>query len=246
MDKIHNAFDNIKADDRLKESTKQYLLLKRSHKKMLPPDPLFRKVLAFCIIIAFIAGTGVYSWFYKPVSYISIDINPSIELALNRFDRVISVTAYNPEGEKIIEGLSLKGSLYTSAINTITENKNMEIYFTDNTDKTGIIFTIATDQNHENNITTGVNGCCGHTGHNSQSVNASIDIVEQAHENKVSTGRYYAYLQLLQYDSTITIDKIKDMDIDIIYNMICGHKEAADDNDSHHTSHKDHHHEEIH
>lgn len=243
MDKIHNAFDSIKADDRLKESTKQYLLIKRSHRKMLPQAPLSRKVLAFCIVIAFIAGTGTYSWFYKPVSYISIDINPSIELALNRFDRVISATAYNPEGEKIIKGLSLKGSLYTSAIDIITQNKNMGIYLTD---KTGIIFTIAAGHNHENNITIGVNGCCEHAGHNSQSVNASIDIVKQAHENGVSLGRYYAYLQLLQYNNTITIDDIKDMDMDIIYNMICGHGVAADDNDSHHTSHKDHHHEEIH
>ncbi len=243
MDKIHNAFDNIKADDRLKESTKQYLLEKHSHKKMFPQDPLFRKVPVFCIIIAFIILTGGYSWFYKPVSYISIDINPSIELALNRFDRVISVTAYNPEGEKIIKELSLKGSLYTSAINIITENKNMQAYFTD---KTGIIFTIATGHSHENNITTGVNSCCGHAGHNSQSVNASMDIVEEAHENGVSLGRYYAYLQLLQYNNTITIDEIKDMDMDIIYNMICGHGQASDGKDSHHTSHEGHHHEEIH
>ena len=50
-----------------------------------------------------------YSWVQRPVSYVSIDVNPSIELALNRFDRVVYAAAYNLEGEEILNGLSLKG-----------------------------------------------------------------------------------------------------------------------------------------
>lgn len=90
-DKIHNAFDNIKADNQLKESTKQVLLVKRRKKTVQAKHVLFKKKFAIaCLLLMFITGIKGYSWIQSPVSYISIDVNPSIELALNCFDRVVS------------------------------------------------------------------------------------------------------------------------------------------------------------
>lgn len=130
-DKIHKAFDNIKADNRLKESTKQFLLANRKNKTSLAlakRPALQNKFAIACLAIVLAAGIRGYLWIQSPVSYISIDVNPSIELALNRFDRVVSVTAYNPEGEEILQDLSLKGKIYTAAIDEIVENQAMDIY----------------------------------------------------------------------------------------------------------------------
>ena len=219
-DKIHKAFDNIKADNRLKESTKQFLLANRKNKTSLAlakRPALQNKFAIACLAIVLAAGIRGYLWIQSPVSYISIDVNPSIELALNRFDRVVSVTAYNPEGEEILQDLSLKGKIYTAAIDEIVENQAMDIYITEDSE---FIFTIAANNSHENNISTGVQRCCGHSGHSSHSISADPGIVPQAHDNGLSFGKYYAYLQLVQYDDTITVDDCRDMSMSEIYRLI--------------------------
>ena len=49
---------------------------------------------------AFILLCGTSAWAYMtPYSYVSLDVNPSIEYSLNRFDRVLDVTAVNDDGE---------------------------------------------------------------------------------------------------------------------------------------------------
>lgn len=250
-DKIHKAFDSIKADHQLKESTKEFLSANRKNKTSLALNrhmALRNKFAIACLAIVLAAGIRGYLWLQSPVSYISIDVNPSIELALNRFDRVVSVTAYNPEGEEILKYLSLKGKIYTDAIDEIVENQVMDTYITE---ESGLIFTIAANNSHESNISTGVQRCCGHSGHNSHSVSADLSIIKQAHDNGLSFGKYYAYLQLVQYDDTITVDDCRDMSMSEIYDLItiygydAGYTDPYIDNTGNsgcHQSHGGHHH----
>ena len=69
----------------------------------------FKKVLAFassaaCILVMF--GISAYAY-YTPYTYVSLDVNPSIEYSVNRFDRVLSVTGVNDDGTEIINNLEL-------------------------------------------------------------------------------------------------------------------------------------------
>lgn len=234
--KIHNAFDNIKANSQLKQSTKQFISEKHNNK--IPParlPGLQKKFAIICIVLLIAAGINGYLWVKTPVSYISIDVNPSIELALNRFDRVLSVTAYNTEGEEVIKNLELKGKIYTSAIDTIVESKAMNIYLTE---QSGLIFTIAANSSHGNSINTGVKNSCGHSGHSCHSVTTDTSIVQDAHGNGLSIGKYYAYLLLVQYDSTITIDDCHHMSMSEIQGLIAeGHQHNGQHNNEHHQEH---------
>ena len=114
--KIQQAFDSIQADTQLKESTRQFLYATRRKKSRKKTGLIL--ALA-CMVLSFTAGMWGYSWFQTPVSYVSIDVNPSMELALNSLDRVISAYPYNTEGAEILDSLSLKGKKYTDAIKTI-------------------------------------------------------------------------------------------------------------------------------
>ena len=40
-----------------------------------------------------------------PVSYVTISVKPSITYGVNVFDRVVSATAENDDGQKVLEGL---------------------------------------------------------------------------------------------------------------------------------------------
>ena len=102
-DKIQQAFDNIHADTRLKNATKWSLALKRRRKAR--RKTILILIPSFLALFLVIALWG-YTWIRTPVAYVSIDVNPSMELALNSLDRVVSVYAYNTEGAEILDGLS--------------------------------------------------------------------------------------------------------------------------------------------
>lgn len=46
-------------------------------------------------------GYGVYTY-ASPYTYVDVDINPSIEITANRYDRILRVKAFNSDGEKLL------------------------------------------------------------------------------------------------------------------------------------------------
>ncbi|WP_346934704.1 hypothetical protein [Clostridium sp.] len=84
-----------------------------------------------------IAG-GITLWAYKtPYSYVSLDVNPSIEYSLNRFDKVISVTAVNDDGQEILNELELDKLENQNIEDAVAETVNQiskDGYFDNNID----------------------------------------------------------------------------------------------------------------
>lgn len=219
--KIRQAFDNIQADTQLKETTKQALAAKRGKKARKRTGLIL--ALA-CMALSFIAGMQAYSWIQTPVSYVSIDVNPSMELALNSLDRVIAASPYNDEGAEILNGLRLKGKKYTDAIKTIMGSNAMGMYLTDDPD---LVFTVASDKDREITLETGAADASRETGHNCHSVSTDIETAAQAHDNGLSLGKYNAYLQLAQYDDTVTVDQCRDMSMSEIHALIRDHQQEG-------------------
>ena len=56
------------------------------------------------VVIAACGGMGSYTW-SNPISYVSLDINPSIAYSLNEFNRVIAVNGMNDEGVAIVDAI---------------------------------------------------------------------------------------------------------------------------------------------
>jgi len=69
------------------------------------PARIFQTLL---ILVVLLFGMGTfYSIIIKEETVVSIDINPSIEFALNRYDRVVRVKAYNEKGEEFVSRLNV-------------------------------------------------------------------------------------------------------------------------------------------
>ena len=96
-EKLKASLDQIHAEESLKTSTKKYLFEKVYFKEKKRPSPLRKfAAAAVCSLAVFIGGG---SWlFFTPTAFISVDVNPSLELGINRFDRIVSVTGYNEDG----------------------------------------------------------------------------------------------------------------------------------------------------
>lgn len=212
--KIQQAFDNIQADTQLKESTRQFLYANRRKKARKKTGLIL--VLA-CMILSFTAGMWGYSWFQTPVSYVSIDVNPSMELALNSLDRVVSAYSYNTEGAEILNGLSLNGKKYTDAIKTIMGSSAMNTYLTADPE---LVFTVASDKDREVILEAGAADTSRQMGHDCHSVCTDIETAALAHDSGLSLGKYNAYLLLNQYDDTITVDQCRDMTMSEIHELI--------------------------
>ena len=222
--KIHDAFENVKADPALKQSTIQFLEGKRKKKQpMFSYVPIGKTVAAVCAMVLILIGIGGYSWLLTPVSYVSIDINPSMELALNRLDRVVSVTSYNPQGDELIKNLHLKGKKYIQAIYMITENDRLKQYLQLEEE---LVLTVAADSS-KTALKAGVEQCCSHIGHGTRSVSVDVEVAQKAHDNGLSVGKYSAYLQLSQYDDSVTIDQCKKMSMAQIHSQIIKHQHGT-------------------
>lgn len=67
------------------------------------------------------------AWAYlTPYSYVSLDVNPSFEFSVNRFDRVLEVKAANDVGEKVISEMSV-AELKNKEINEAVKNVLVEL-----------------------------------------------------------------------------------------------------------------------
>ncbi len=78
---------------------------------------------AAALIMVFVTPAWAY---LTPYSYVSLDINPSFEFSVNRFDRVIKVTAVNDEGKDIVEEIS-SANLKNKEINQVVKNVLVEL-----------------------------------------------------------------------------------------------------------------------
>lgn len=72
--------------------------------------------------------------YFTPYSYVSVDVNPSVALSLNIFDRVLSVTAVNADGEEVLQNIevgSLNNQKIDDAISVLVEEITAEGYFSE-------------------------------------------------------------------------------------------------------------------
>ncbi|WP_313165655.1 hypothetical protein [Sedimentibacter sp.] len=81
-------------------------------------------------------------WAYlTPYSYVSLDINPSFEFSINRFDRVLQVNAINDDGRDTVEHIDiskLKNKEIGEAVkNVLTELKGQG--YLNNADEDGVV-----------------------------------------------------------------------------------------------------------
>lgn len=178
-------------------------------KKTIP----FRKKMAraiavaacLCVVLTCGYGATVYA---KSTSYISMDVNPSIELCLNKWNRVVKVETYNEEAKTICDRLQLKNRLYTDAVEELLCDPEFSAYCKDNKNSDFVI-TIASDNYQK--LQEGIESCKSYERNCAEIRCANQETVRNAHENNCSIGRYAAYEELQKYDSDLTIEDCNGM-----------------------------------
>lgn len=205
-DQLKRAFDAVVAEDRIKENTKNYLHY-RLYGKYRRTRNYGRLAVAFCLVL--LLGIGGHGLYFTPVSFISIDINPSIELVLNRLDRIISVTPFNVDGVEAVENLELKNRKYDEAILMLLDSREMSSYVTEDSQISISVVSEYSDKNEE--IQERVMACTEKRYENVSCHSSSEGVVESAHHEGVSFGKYQAFLELQSLYPDITIEDIRNL-----------------------------------
>lgn len=214
-DMIKRAFDQVQADEELKAKTRAYLSQKTrgytrqkiSHYRQLIPA-------VACMLLLLLGGHWLY---FTPTVELSIDINPSIELGINRFDRVISVTGYNEDGRKLVSSLDIKYKDYNAAVDQILQEDSIVALLSK--DELLSIGVIGTDEAQSSEVYSAMESCTAKK-ENAHCYYAHADEVDSAHEMGLSYGKYRAFLELQALDPSISCEEIQQMTMREIRDLI--------------------------
>lgn len=212
---FHQLFGGIRAEEALKDKTRAYLAQKTRGYGETPPRryPIYAGACACLLFLLF----GGYWLYFIPTAQISVDINPSIEMSVNRFDRVISVTDFNEDGRELSRTLDVKYKNYSDAIEQILHHETVAALLADNEVMT--ITVIGRDGQQSASILSGVEACAAQH-HNTYCYFAPSEDVAPAHNEGLSCGKYRAFLELQRLDPDITPEAVQGMTMREISDLI--------------------------
>lgn len=182
----------------------------RRHHKL-----LYAMAACFVLIIIGVFGSWLY---FTPTAFVAIDVNPSIELSVNRFDYVISERGINDDGTSLLNDVSMVGEPYSSAIANLITSSAFAPYATE---ESYVEVNISCDdQTQTQNLvaasTTSLDALPG------EGVCYIANDTEWnvAHLDGIGLGRYRAIQELLSLDPSLSFEDCNQMSMGEIRSFI--------------------------
>ncbi len=215
-DQLKRALAHVHAEDSLKEQTRSFLAGRTRGYRSSPVVSPMRLAAAAACLVLLLTGAGAWACF-TPTSTVSIDVNPSLELRVNRFDRVISVSGFNEEGQTLADAFNLTFLPCSVAVEQLLDSQDMASYLSQ--DPAITITVVGSDQGQQQRLLTALEACTsGHQGTYCCALNP--EEVESAHHLGLSYGKYAAYLSLAQLDASITPEQVQQMSMRQIHDLL--------------------------
>jgi hypothetical protein len=229
--KIKDALEFAVGDEYIQENNyflKNKLFLNSINNGKFIPMVYNKKLATMAASIALVFGMSTVAYGYvSPSKYINIDINPSVELVANRFDKVIKVKALNEDGTKILYNLNLKNKNAIDAVKLVMEAANEEGYLTQESENE-ILITVASKnedsaKNMEMKLSNAVNQQIvdeniGHTPVTTESV--GVKAHEEAEKLGISPGKLNLIQKLQQVNSDINYEEYSNKSVQEIMKAV--------------------------
>ena len=212
-DAFKELFGQVRAGEDLKDRTRIFLAGKtrgytRGRERRRP------LCAAACLLLVVLLGGR---WLYfTPIAEISMDINPSIELGVNRLDQVISVNGFNEDGRALAQGLDVKYRPYRDAVEEILNHDAVAALLSGG--EVMAITVSGPDERRSARILSEVEACAAGHG-NTHCESATPEDAAAAHELGLSCGKYRAFLALRQLDPEITPEAVQGMTMREIWEL---------------------------
>ena len=192
-----------------------------------------RNLIAACLaLIVMGAGGGVY---YRQVnavaSVVSLDVNPSIELKVNRGEKVIVCSPLNADAELVLAdmggGADLKGAKLDVAVNAIV-GALLKNGYLDSISSAILISVEDKDADRaarlRQELTAAVDGVLQANASNasvlSQALTLDADLDQQARTNNISSGKAALVNQALQLNSKLDFEELAGLSVEELKDLI--------------------------
>lgn len=197
--------------------------------------------VAACFSILVIGGFSWKQLLSGPVALVSLDVNPSIELSVNRFDRIVAATALNEEGTRILEETDIKDAACQEALANLLNAEELKGYLAADADVVLTVF--ASDSEVQASLLSELQAVVdSHIALYAEQVHAEYhavdeDVVNGAHGHGVSAGKYLYLQELQELVPEADLSEFKHHSIEQIKGEIetCQKEHGMEREDAHHS-----------
>ncbi len=180
------------------------------------------KMLLLALAAVVVLG-GVFALFQwqgssKVTSVISLDVNPSIELEVNKKERIISANPLNEDAEKVLEGMDLEGSTLTVGMKAILGSLLEHGYL--DTPSSAILISVEDEDSHraaylQNTLTDTADSALKNASSDasvlSQVVPVDEDLKKEAHSHSISVGKANYIRKIGEQNSDLDYAQLADL-----------------------------------
>lgn len=170
--------------------------------------------IAACLaLVACIIGGAVD--FLRPVAYVGIDVNPSVELTLNRFDIVVGTHALNDDGQRALDEASCMWRAFDDAARDL-DGAMRSIA------GGGAVVEVSIDCDNENRyaaLAAQSNDCFGRNGE-AHCNRTSAEERQAAHDSGMGVAKYRSYQALQEAGVDISAEKCASMSMRQLRNLL--------------------------
>lgn len=221
-DKIRGALDSVEASEGLKRRIKANVRRKTlDYGRDVARRRQHRRQLAGCLtcLALVLAGAGLWR---IPVTSIGLDVNPSVELQVNSFDRVIRLKGCNEDGMVLADRFHLEGRPYDEAVQRLLISDELAPYLENGS--TFVITVSGSDEDHTQQMLNKV-ACRAYSLAEDEKVfciRADGATAKAAGRVGLSVARYQAWQKLLEEDPQLPPEAVLELTVEQIQELIHG------------------------
>ncbi|MBO5411752.1 MAG: hypothetical protein J6A38_01545 [Clostridia bacterium] len=187
-----------------KQKVKTHFFSRRIWKKLVP--------LAVCLVIMLSLIGGAFGLKYENYQTVYIDVNPSVALQMNRFDRVNDVETLNKDAETALDGVKLKGLSAEKALEKVLSVYEKKGYLSNGAE----LYISAYSKKNKSaeklleKLAKKAEQIKGDKEYNVNIVKLSKEEKNIAKEYGVSPSKYQLICQIIEKYPHLTLDELKD------------------------------------
>lgn len=184
--------------------------------------------IAACLALVACLIGGVAD-FLRPVAYVGIDVNPSIELTLNRFDIVVGTHALNDDGQRALDEASCMWRPFDDAARDL--DGAMRAIAGE-----GAVVEVSIDCDNENRyaaLAAQSNNCFGCNGE-AHCARTNAEERQAAHNLGMGVAKYRAYQALQEAGVDISAEKCASMSMRELRDLLAKNGVDASEGESEH------------
>ena len=183
-------------------------------------------LIAACLAVMLLGGGGLFYQRANAVaSVVSLDVNPSIELKVNRSEKVLACTPLNEDAKAILadmgNGADLKGAKLDVAVNAIVGSLVQNGYL--NSISSAIMISVedkdtARAEKLQRELTSTVDGVLQTSESRAsvltQTLTQDAGLTQQARENSISTGKAALVNRVLAINPSLKFDALAKLSVE--------------------------------